>query len=131
MNMIFLQLSELQEFKRLKARPFGAEAQWKHMRDAVQERYCPAEPPTNCLDFLPSIMQDLLQVCTDGASVMHKLQAYIRERHIPDLVPGIDDPHQIERAVVHGMRVDTYVNDCIECAWKVVKLFRKAELFSM
>ena len=62
---------------------------------------------------------------------MHKLQTYIRERHIPDLIPGIDDPHQIERAVVHGMRVDTYVNDCIESVRKVVKLFREAELLSM
>ena len=30
-----------------------------------------------------------------------------RERHVPDLVLGIDDPHQIECAVVHGMQVDT------------------------
>ena len=131
MNTISLQLLELKEFKRLKARPFGAEAQWKRMRDAAQERYCPGEPPANCLDFLPSVMQGLLQVYTDGAGVMHKLQTYIRERHIPDLVPGIDDPHQIERAAVHGMRVDTYVNDCIESVWKVVKLFRKAKLLSM
>ena len=132
MHLLFLKKAELVEYKRLQVKPFGASAQWAWMRDATQERYCQGERPVAAgADFLPSVFRNLLQVSTDGASVMHTFQSMIRNNFIPDLIPGIDDPHQLERCLVHALREQPYALEVLDCVRLVVKTFRKQELLSM
>ncbi len=68
------------------------------------------------------------QVGTDGASVMHRLHAYLKGTFIADLVPGIDDAHQLERAMVHGLRSEPYIKKVLKATCAVIKAFRKSDL---
>ena len=86
------------------------------------------KPPAQ--NYLPHCMRKLLQISCDGA-VMHKLQAYVRERFSSDWVPGTDEPHHIETAVVHGMRVREYIKDAPTVLRTVIKAFRKSELMTV
>ena len=130
MHLLFLRNDDLVKYRRVQVKPFGATAQWERMRDASQSRYCQGERPPGA-DYLPSVFRNLLQISTDGASVMHTFQNYIRDTFIEDLIPGIDDPHQLERCLVHALRDQPYALQVLDCVRLVVKTFRKKELLSM
>ena len=50
---------------------------------------------------------------------------------LPRLLPGIDDCHQLERALVHGIKSADVVPKIISAVRTVVKLFRKSDILSM
>ena len=129
--MVFLTKEELREYRKIGRKPFGAEALWQRMRDAMEQRFGDPNTKPPAQNYLPHCMRKLLQISCDGASVMHKLQVYVRERFLSDLVPGTDEPHQIERAVVHGMRVRECIKDALTVPRTVIKAFRKSELTTM
>lgn len=65
-----------------------------------------AQVAGNCLLFS---MRTLLQVGTDGANVMKGLQTLVRKKFIRDLLPDVDDTHQLQRCLVHATRHDYVV----------------------
>ena len=96
-------------------------------------------------DYLPDSMRNILQLATDGCSVMHRLHADIRDRFIrglatvfgsclialhlcTDLIPGIDDIHQLERSLVHAMRGVPYIMSMLKAVAAVIKCFRKSDI---
>lgn len=103
-----------------------------------------AQVAGNCLLFS---MRTLLQVGTDGANVMKGLQTLVRKKFIRDLLPDVDDTHQLQRCLVHATRHDYVVvqgvfvglgnqqkipvGSMITMLQGVIKAFRKSDLFSL
>jgi hypothetical protein len=78
---------------------------------------------------------------------MKGLQTYIRKLFLPDLLPGVDDCHQLQRCFVHATRHDYVLHQqcfvglanqqniagrsMIRMLRGVIKAFRKSDLLSM
>ena len=113
----------------MRMKPFGHQAQWSRIRDLMQERYC--DVPAVAKNFLPTCMRTLLQKSYDGVSVNHSLHTYVKDRYLHDVLPRVDDCHQIERSAVHAMRGEEFVGIALAMVAAVVKVFRKKELLDM
>ena len=76
-------------------------------------------------------MRVLLQTSYDGASVNHSLHRYLRDTFISELLLGVGDCHQLERAAVNDFRSDPFVKEVFGMVSDVVQIFRKKELMEM
>ncbi|EPS57398.1 hypothetical protein M569_17419 [Genlisea aurea] len=130
LGMQFVAKGEIKECTRLKQTPFGHQKQWERLRLLFQERY-PLGPPPMALDYLPLSMHGLLQLATDGASVNHRLAATIRDKFVSDLIPGIDDIHQLERCAVHAFRQLPLVKTYLDIVRTAVRVYRKKEMLAL
>ena len=129
LGIIFIKPDDLAELKRLGLKPFGHQAQWNRIRGLMQERHC--DDKHEAKNFLPSCMRTMVQMCYDGASVNHSLHSYVKDMFLSDLLPGVDDCHQIERAAVHALRTEGFAATALAMIAAVVKVFRKKELLVM
>jgi hypothetical protein len=130
LGMQFVKRIDIQECTNLGTLPFGHQKQWERLRHLFQDRY-PVSPPPMAMDYLPPSMRTMLQLATDGASVNHRLAASIRDRFLPDLIPGIDDVHQLERCAVHAFRQEPLVKKFLDMVRVAVRTYRKRETLSM
>ena len=97
----------------------------------MEQRFGDPNTKLPAQNYLPHCMRKVLPISYDGASVMHKLQACVCERFLSDFLPGTDEPHQIERVVVHGLRVREYIKDPLTEVRIFIKAFCRSELMTM
>mmetsp|Transcript_145783 Transcript_145783/g.254529 ORF Transcript_145783/g.254529 Transcript_145783/m.254529 type:complete len:94 (-) Transcript_145783:33-314(-) len=53
------------------------------------------------------------------------------DKFLHDVLPGVDDCHQIERSAVHAMQGEEFVGIALALLGAMVKVFRKKELVDM
>ena len=111
LGIIFVTKDDLLELRKLQQKPFGHEATWGRIQDLLQSRFCTSE--VSARNFLPHRMRTLYQMSYDGASMNHSLHRYVRDTFISDLLPRVDDCHQLEHAAVHAFRSDPFVKEVL------------------
>ncbi len=73
----------------------------------------------------------LLQVVADGASVNHAIFVKMRAT-IPDLMPGTDTSHQLERAFFHGIATDDcFVSNTLPALTRVLQQAHQSDIFAL